>query len=91
MELGLQDWILLRRRRSDLGCRNLVHHPGNRWVCRPVLLLFTPIADQFTRRSAAELDELFERKIKAWRFKNAETATQRLVEVEKEKLGSHGV
>ncbi|KAM6516456.1 hypothetical protein FALCPG4_014639 [Fusarium falciforme] len=33
-------------------------------------------------RSAAELDELFERKIKAWRFHKTETATQRLVEVQ---------
>jgi hypothetical protein len=31
------------------------------------------------RRSAAELDELFERKIKPWRFKQTETATQRAV------------
>ncbi|KXJ96275.1 general substrate transporter [Microdochium bolleyi] len=30
-------------------------------------------------RSAAELDELFERKVKAWRFAKTETATQRLV------------
>ncbi|CAH0019588.1 unnamed protein product [Clonostachys rhizophaga] len=36
-------------------------------------------------RSAAELDELFERKIKAWRFKNTETVTQRIVRAEKEK------
>ncbi|KAH7136976.1 general substrate transporter [Dactylonectria estremocensis] len=42
-------------------------------------------------RSAAELDELFERKIKAWQFKNTETATQRLVRVEKEKSGSQEV
>jgi hypothetical protein len=31
------------------------------------------------RRSTAELDELFERKIKPWRFSQAETATERLV------------
>ncbi|CAG7915558.1 unnamed protein product [Penicillium olsonii] len=31
-------------------------------------------------RSAAELDELFERKIKPWRFHKTETATQRLVQ-----------
>uniref|UniRef100_A0A8H7NHC2 Major facilitator superfamily (MFS) profile domain-containing protein n=1 Tax=Bionectria ochroleuca TaxID=29856 RepID=A0A8H7NHC2_BIOOC len=30
-------------------------------------------------RSTAELDELFERKIKPWRFSQAETATERLV------------
>ena len=30
-------------------------------------------------RSAAELDELFERKISPWRFKKTETATQRVV------------
>ena len=30
-------------------------------------------------RSAAELDELFERKVKPWRFAKAQTATQRVV------------
>ncbi|KAF7586541.1 hypothetical protein BBP40_008696 [Aspergillus hancockii] len=34
-------------------------------------------------RSAAELDELFERKIKPWRFHKTETATQRLVNISK--------
>ncbi|KAJ5984667.1 general substrate transporter [Penicillium waksmanii] len=34
-------------------------------------------------RSAAELDELFERKIKPWRFHKTETATQRLVHLSK--------
>ncbi|KAL6235919.1 hypothetical protein BDW75DRAFT_229962 [Aspergillus navahoensis] len=33
-----------------------------------------------TGRSAAELDELFERRIKPWRFHRTRTATQRLVE-----------
>jgi hypothetical protein len=33
----------------------------------------------FSSRSAAELDELFNRKIKPWRFHKTETATQRLV------------
>lgn len=40
--------------------------------------------NQSTSRSAAELDELFERKIKAWRFKKTETATQLLVKSEQE-------
>ncbi|KAK4119734.1 general substrate transporter [Parathielavia appendiculata] len=35
------------------------------------------------RRSAAELDELFERKIKPWRFHKTETATQRLLKQQK--------
>ncbi|KAJ6027072.1 general substrate transporter [Penicillium canescens] len=35
-------------------------------------------------RSAAELDELFERKIKPWRFHKTETATERLVKAERE-------
>ncbi|KAH7109312.1 putative MFS alpha-glucoside transporter [Dendryphion nanum] len=35
-----------------------------------------------TGRSNAELDELFERGIKAWRFKETETATQRLLKDE---------
>ncbi|RSL71454.1 hypothetical protein CEP54_001311 [Fusarium duplospermum] len=35
-------------------------------------------------RSAAELDELFERKIKPWRFHKTVTATQRMVELNKE-------
>ena len=34
-----------------------------------------------TRRSAAELDELFERKVRPWRFHKTKTATQRMVEV----------
>ncbi|EIT82617.1 general substrate transporter [Aspergillus flavus] len=36
-------------------------------------------------RSAAELDELFERKIKPWRFHKTETATQRLVQIRRER------
>ncbi|VUC26714.1 unnamed protein product [Clonostachys rosea] len=36
-------------------------------------------------RSAAELDELFERRIKPWRFHETQTATQRLVELEQHK------
>ncbi|KAH6984030.1 hexose transporter [Ilyonectria destructans] len=35
-------------------------------------------------RSAAELDELFERKIKPWRFHKTETATQRMIKAEQE-------
>ncbi|EEU37614.1 uncharacterized protein NECHADRAFT_53594 [Fusarium vanettenii 77-13-4] len=35
-------------------------------------------------RSAAELDELFERKVKPWRFHKTETATQRLVKYEQD-------
>ncbi|KAH7141713.1 hexose transporter [Dactylonectria macrodidyma] len=35
-------------------------------------------------RSAAELDELFQRKIKPWRFHKTETATQRLLKEEQE-------
>ncbi|KAL6712618.1 hypothetical protein ACN47E_000495 [Coniothyrium glycines] len=36
-------------------------------------------------RSAAELDELFERKIKPWRFSKTETATQRLINTQAER------
>ncbi|KAJ5875474.1 uncharacterized protein N7473_012821 [Penicillium subrubescens] len=36
-----------------------------------------------TGRSGAELDELFERKIKPWRFHKTETATQRVVQLNK--------
>ncbi|PLB46494.1 general substrate transporter, partial [Aspergillus steynii IBT 23096] len=36
-------------------------------------------------RSAAELDELFERKVKPWRFHKTETATQRLVQMNDQK------
>ena len=39
-------------------------------------------------RSAAELDELFERKIKPWRFHKTETATQRLVQIRREQDSS---
>lgn len=35
-------------------------------------------------RSYAELDELFERKIPAWRFKSTETSTQQILESERE-------
>ena len=35
-------------------------------------------------RSSAELDELFERKIKPWRFHKTETATQKLVQQQRE-------
>ncbi|EXA30884.1 hypothetical protein FOVG_17761 [Fusarium oxysporum f. sp. pisi HDV247] len=35
-------------------------------------------------RSATELDELFERKIKPWRFHRTETATERLVKAERQ-------
>ncbi|KAJ1326182.1 MFS transporter SP family general alpha glucoside:H+ symporter [Microdochium nivale] len=35
-------------------------------------------------RSAAELDELFESKVRAWRFHKTETATQRVVKAEKD-------
>lgn len=38
-------------------------------------------------RSSAELDELFERKIKPWRFHKTETATQALLRAEKEAQG----
>jgi hypothetical protein len=37
------------------------------------------ISNKRFSRSAAELDELFERKIKPWNFSKTETATQRLV------------
>lgn len=40
----------------------------------------------FPSRSAAELDELFERKVKPWRFHKTETATQRLVQVNKSEV-----
>jgi hypothetical protein len=36
------------------------------------------------RRSAAELDELFERKIRPWNFAKTETATQRLIRAQGE-------
>lgn len=36
------------------------------------------------RRSPAELDELFQRKVKPWRFHKTETATQRLVKIQGE-------
>jgi hypothetical protein len=37
-----------------------------------------------SRRSAAELDELFERKIRPWNFSKTETATQRLIRAQGE-------
>jgi hypothetical protein len=41
------------------------------------------VADTLYSRSAGELDELFERKIRPWRFRKTETATQRLLVVVK--------
>lgn len=43
----------------------------------------TVSANHRISRSAAELDELFERKIKPWRFHKTETATQRMVDINK--------
>ena len=40
------------------------------------------------RRSAAELDELFERKIKPWRFAKTKTATQLAVQAREESQGT---
>ncbi|KAF5624687.1 general alpha-glucoside permease [Fusarium tjaetaba] len=51
---------------------------GLPWVIGTWLLV-----PETARRSPAELDELFERKIKAWRFHTTETATQRLMQSEK--------
>ncbi|ENH62913.1 General alpha-glucoside permease [Fusarium oxysporum f. sp. cubense race 1] len=48
---------------------------GLPWVIGTWLLV-----PETARRSPAELDELFERKIKAWRFHTTETATQRLMQ-----------
>ncbi|SCO76681.1 probable maltose permease (MalP) [Fusarium oxysporum] len=48
---------------------------GLPWVIGTWLLV-----PETARRSPAELDELFERKIKAWRFNTTETATQRLMQ-----------
>jgi hypothetical protein len=39
------------------------------------------------RRSTAELDEFFERKIKPWRFHKTETLTQRIVEMNRNARG----
>lgn len=37
---------------------------------------FDPRANYYSRRSAAEVDELFERKVKPWRFSKSETTKQ---------------
>jgi hypothetical protein len=46
------------------------------------LRILKKLADN-PRRSSAELDELFERRIKPWRFHKTQTATQRLVQENK--------
>jgi hypothetical protein len=38
--------------------------------------LFDTRANYLSRRSAAEVDELFERKVKPWRFSKSETTKQ---------------
>ncbi|KAH7176836.1 general substrate transporter [Dactylonectria macrodidyma] len=50
----------------------------------PFLIGIWLLLPETASRSAAEMDELFERKIKPWRFHKTETATQRLVNAERE-------
>lgn len=82
MELGFQDGLVLRRRRSSFRDRNVASDPRDQRVSEPAITKITDANKSLSSRSAAELDELFERKIKAWRFHKTETATQRLVEVQ---------
>ncbi|KAK4042811.1 putative hexose transporter [Parachaetomium inaequale] len=49
----------------------------------PFMLGMWLLIPETSRRSSAELDELFERKIKPWRFHKTETATQRLIKQSK--------
>ncbi|KAK3306251.1 putative MFS alpha-glucoside transporter [Chaetomium strumarium] len=50
----------------------------------PFMLGMWLLIPETARRSSAELDELFERKIKPWRFHKTETATQRLIRENKQ-------
>ncbi|KAM0428519.1 hypothetical protein ACHAPT_006879 [Fusarium lateritium] len=49
----------------------------------PFVIAIWLLIPETSGRSAAELDELFERKIKPWRFRKTETATQRVVALNK--------
>ncbi|TEA12032.1 MFS transporter fmqE [Colletotrichum sidae] len=53
-------------------------------VGAPFVLGMWFLIPEVAGRSAAELDELFESKVKPWRFHKTETATQRLVQAERE-------
>jgi hypothetical protein len=63
----------------------VVSDSGNFWVSSENDLSWsTDKADTMYSRSAAELDELFERKIKPWRFHKTETAIQLVINSSKE-------
>ena len=53
-------------------------------MSEPVITKITDANKSLSSRSAAELDELFERKIKAWRFHKTETATEALLKAEQQ-------
>lgn len=85
VELEFQDWLVLRRSRFHFNSWNVVPYARNQGVCTSKCLreAVSNFANfQSSRRSVAEIDELFERKIKAWRFAKTETATQRLLKAE---------
>ncbi len=93
VELGPQDGLVLRRGRTPVHCRHVVADTGNQRVSwchphshHPVFSAYYHLTHtNFSRRlSAAELDELFENKVKPWRFQKTQTATQRLVEIKKD-------
>lgn len=84
MELGTQDRVVLCRCWIPVYARHVVPDSRDKGV-RDLSLSFWSrlnlLCAHTCRRSAAELDELFERKVRPWRFHKTETATQRLVQM----------
>ncbi|CAI6068987.1 unnamed protein product [Clonostachys chloroleuca] len=82
----------------NIGMNQLVPHMvnENEWnwglkagwfyagVGLPFVIAIWLLIPETSGRSHAELDELFERKIKPWRFHKTETATQRVVESQRD-------
>ena len=87
MELGFQNSLVLCRRRAPYCYCSVAFDSGSVWVSFQIvhqILSGVNTKLWYPRRSTAELDELFERRIKAWRFHKTETATQRLVAEKKD-------
>lgn len=90
--------MVLRWRRISFRGRDVASDSRNGWVCFPPFFPFSIYFDDralfplrtdgarltLSRRSPAELDELFQSKVKPWRFHKTETATQRLVRIQGE-------
>jgi hypothetical protein len=88
VELGPENDLVFHRNRRAFSACLVVLVAGNRWVRWSLFFFsfcfFKVYIDQRGRRSTAELDELFERKVKPWRFHRTLTLTQRMAEMEED-------